>query len=200
MGLALTARDEPRTNGTEEVSDLLVCAAQGDERAWREILDRYAPRVFALARSRFQSGELAEEITQSVFVTISTKLAGGEYSEKGRFEPWLFRVAMNRIRDEARRAKRHARPTDPEAFGGVTAPSEAVRGANDDDLASLRQGISQLPAADQEIIHLRHQGQMSFRQIAELLDEPLGTLLARHHRALRKLRQLLTISTEDPSP
>ena len=51
---------------------------------------------------------------------------------------------------------------------------------------------------NQEIIHLRHQGQMSFRQIAELLDEPLGTLLARHHRALRKLKQLLTVSTENP--
>ncbi len=177
----------------------MVAASSGDERAWREILDRYAPRVFALAKSRVQSAELAEEITQSVFVTISGKLAGGEYAEKGRFEPWLFRVAMNRVRDEARRVKRHARPTAPESFAGVAAPDEAD-GPGEDQLMALREGITQLSEADQEILHLRHQGQMSFRQIAEFLDEPLGTLLARHHRALRKLKQLLTVSTENPSP
>ena len=45
--------------------------------------------------------------------------------------------------------------------------------------------MARLHDADREVIELRHHGGLSFKQIAELLDEPLGTLLARHHRALR---------------
>jgi RNA polymerase sigma-70 factor (ECF subfamily) len=49
-----------------------------------------------------------------------------------------------------------------------------------------------LPDADREIVELRHQGGLSFKQLADLLNEPLGTLLARHHRALKKLHSLLS--------
>ena len=58
-------------------------------------------------------------------------------------------------------------------------------------LARLRIAMNELPEADREIIELRHHGGMSFKQMSELLEEPLGTLLARHHRALRKLKQLM---------
>ena len=58
-------------------------------------------------------------------------------------------------------------------------------------LGTLRAAMAQLPEADREIIELRHHGGMSFKQMADLLSEPLGTLLARHHRALRKLKQLM---------
>ena len=53
-----------------------------------------------------------------------------------------------------------------------------------------------LSEKDREVIDLRHVGGLSFRQIGELLDEPVGTLLARHHRALAKLRDLMTPPSE----
>jgi RNA polymerase sigma-70 factor (ECF subfamily) len=179
------------------VAALLEAASGGDERAWRSIIDLYGRRVYALAKSRCGRHDLAEEITQSVFVTVAAKLGGrdaggsGEYLEMGRFESWLFRVAMNRIRDEMRRLKRHAEPTDPAALrcAGAAAPPDA--GAAD-DLARLRDAITRLSDADREVVELRHHAGLSFRQMADMLDEPIGTLLARHHRALRKLKTLLT--------
>ena len=51
--------------------------------------------------------------------------------------------------------------------------------------------MEHLSPADREVIELRHHAQMGFKQMSEVLDEPLGTLLARHHRALRKLREIL---------
>jgi RNA polymerase sigma-70 factor (ECF subfamily) len=195
------------TGADVTLPEVLRAAARGDERAWRTIVDLYARRVFALARSRLvrTSGsargagvrnagdEIAEEVTQSVFATIAAKLTHGEYAEQGRFESWLFRVAMNRIRDEARRAGRHAEPTDPEMLDGL-------RGRADDGpsweqqhttLRALREAMESLGESDREVIELRHHAGMSFNQIAEMLDEPLGTLLARHHRALRKLKDML---------
>lgn len=150
-----------------------------------------------------QGNDAAEEVTQSVFVTVAAKLGTGEYAEQGRFESWLFRVAMNRIRDEVRRTRRHAEPTDPESFAAVSesglggGPSARPEHAADDSIRVLRGAMERLTDADREIVELRHHAGLSFKQMADLLNEPLGTLLARHHRALRKLKELMTSS--DPS-
>jgi RNA polymerase sigma-70 factor (ECF subfamily) len=140
-----------------------------------------------------------------VFVTVASKLGSGEYTEQGRFESWLFRVAMNRIRDEVRRLRRHAEPTDPEAFaevsetrlGGSDRAREPGDGDADESIRTLRAAMERLSDADREVVELRHHAGLSFKQMADLLNEPLGTLLARHHRALRKLKEL--ISASDPS-
>lgn len=172
-----------------EVSDLLARAAAGDEAAWRGIVSIYARRVFALARSRRLSDDTAEEVAQSVFVTVASQLGSGKYSERGRFESWLFRVAINRVRDEIRRAARHAGAADPvtldaRAAEAAPAPDDSA----DREVAMLRRAMAGLSDADREIVDLRHHAGLSFKQISDLLGEPLGTLLARHHRALRKLR------------
>lgn len=174
-----------------ELGRLLGRAADGDEDAWREIIRLFGRRVYALAKSRCKSAEMAEEITQSVFATVAAKLPSGQYSEQGRFESWLFRVAMNRLRDEMRRVRRQATPVDPE--GLVARPaSPQPAGTSTDLLSRLRDAMLRLPEADRQIVELRHQGGLSFKQLADLLNEPLGTLLARHHRALKKLQSLLS--------
>lgn len=191
---------------------LLQAASKGDEQAWRSIVDLYARRVFAMARSRLgglraegpffrgsgnvggwaSGNDAAEEVTQSVFCTIASKLAGGEYTEKGRFESWLFRVAMNRVRDEVRRRKRHATPTDPETLSGVSAAASVGSSTDTDEISRLRLAMENLMDSDREVVELRHHAGLSFKQISEMVDEPVGTLLARHHRALKKLKDLMS--------
>jgi len=189
-----------------DVAALLGAAARGDEDAWRRLIDLYARRVFALCKSRCHNTDLAEEITQSVFATVAVKITGGDYDERNRFEPWLFRIAMNRLRDEMRRMRRHAEPTDPSIVGnlaqrgglrdgggtgaGVGVGAEGA-GVDNGEIHALREAVGRLSDSDREIVELRHHAGLSFKQIAELLEEPIGTLLARHHRALRKLREML---------
>lgn len=181
------------------LTEILSAAAAGEPWAWRDLVDRYSPRIFALARSRCRNLDAAEEVTQSVFVTVASKLGGGGggtrgYVEMGRFEPWLFRIAMNRIRDEARRGERQVPGADPDALAMLP---DRRAGAASADLAGLRLALARLPEADREVIDLRHHGGLSFRQIAELLEEPIGTLLARHHRALKKLRAMIGPEEKD---
>jgi RNA polymerase sigma-70 factor (ECF subfamily) len=195
MEPTLVMEPEPPEPLEAELTALIRAASGGDERSWERLVELYARRVYALARSRRLSPEMAEEITQSVFVTLASKLSAGQYDERGRFESWLFRVAMNRIRDEARRRTRHAAPSDPAAFGDLAAAPAATR--DDAPSKALHEAMAQLSDADREIVELRHHGQMSFKQIAELLGEPVGTLLARHHRALKKLRDLIENAGED---
>ncbi|MCA9278687.1 MAG: sigma-70 family RNA polymerase sigma factor [Phycisphaeraceae bacterium] len=189
--------DEQTSLPTEHAFDpaIVAQAAAGNEQAWAKLVDEFGRRLYALAKSRLRSAELAEEITQSVFATVAQRLRSGSYAELGKFEPWLFRIAVNRIRDEVRRTSRHASPTDPVAFSGVSS-REGHAPADPHDLSQLRDAIAQLPETDQQIIMLRHHAQMSFQDMADTLEQPLGTLLARHHRALKKLRTIIESMNE----
>jgi len=175
----------------QELHEIIVAAASGDEVAWRSIVEAYSFRVFALIRSKCANEELAEEITQSAFCTVAQKLS--TYTETGKFEAWLFRIAMNRLRDEMRRRKRHAVPMENEMIGVL---SGGISDQHDDEetaaqIKSLRAAVRQLSSSDQDIIYMRHSAGMSYKQIAEVLGEPLGTVLARQHRALKKLRSCM---------
>lgn len=203
----------------QPLSDLLAQAADGDPDAWRRLVESYSKRVFGLLVRQCGDRELAEEITQATFVKIVAKL--DRYREEGKFEPWLFRIAMNRLRDEMRRRSRQARTMDmsssgsggdnPGAGAWHAVQDQVVRrageeGADHEDPAErvsraeqvhrLREAIAGMGEADQRILHLRHTAGLSFAQIAEALGEPLGTVLARGHRALQKLRKLMADEQE----
>ncbi len=203
-----------------DLDRLLRDAQAGDQHAWTALVNLYARRLFALAKSRLRNEDTAEELVQSVFATLAQSLAAGTYDDRGKFEAWLFRVAMNRIRDEIRRRKRSAArfgnsagasgnaiEAGPAALDHVAAPggdADQSAGLSEAEqsrasLDALRAALEHLPDRDREIIELRHHGGLSFNQIADLLSEPVGTLLARHHRALRKLRKHIEAAGTDPA-
>lgn len=195
-----------------DVDALVARAMRGDEGAWRELIERYARRVYALLKSKVGRDDIAEEITQSVFVTLSEQLAHGRYTEIGRFESWLFRIALNRLRDERRRNRRFqqwwksaARMQAPTHTPPSLSKTDATLAGTTrshglefdcDDVGRLRLALNRLSDADREIISLRHHASLEFKVIADMLGEPLGTVLARHHRALKKLRSMLAPAEE----
>ncbi len=178
-----------------QIEPTLRAAAKGDQAAWRRLIESYSGRVFGVIFRQCGDRELAEEITQATFVKVVRKLAG--YQEQGRFESWLFRIAINRLRDEMRRRKRQAVPTDfaatpPEAMGWA-AESDQPGGRLEamEQADQLRDAVAKLPEADREILHLRYTAELGYKEIAETLGQPLGTVLARGHRALKKLKAML---------
>lgn len=201
------------------LDQILVAAAAGDGEAWARLVGLYSGRVFGLLYKQCKDSDLAEELAQETFVKVVQKLTQQDgYREQGKFEPWLFRIAMNNLRDEMRRRGRQARPMDmsPGATAGSSSETPSAWAAAEpgviaggpwmpdapfeqlsraEQVEQLREAIATLPDADQEVLHLRHTAGLSFAQIAESLDQPLGTVLARGHRALGKLKKLM-----DPKP
>lgn len=170
---------------------LLDRACAEDAEAWRELIGLFSSRVYALALSRLRDPESAEEIAQSVFVTVAEKLGSGRYREQGRFESWLFRIAANRVRDEQRRRMNVARrfESGEHATAEIAAPGRDTSTSREID--ALRRVIDGLSEADRDVIELRHHANLAFKEIAQVLNQPVGTVLARHHRALSKLRDLM---------
>lgn len=170
---------------------MLQAAIDGDEAAWSRLVEEFSPRVYRVIVAQCRNPELAEEVTQSTFCTVVTKLA--DYTELGRFEAWLFRIAMNRLRDEMRRRGRQAIPVADETLREISPAGEASwsPGEASEALSELQQAMAELPEAEQQVLHLRHVAEMSFKAIANVLDQPLGTVLARHFRAVKRLRERL---------
>ena len=187
---ALSSEDVSREENSGELERLLKLAAGGDSSAWRAIVALYAPRIFGIVRAQCRDDELSEEIVQSTFCTLAAKIAS--YIESGRFESWLFRIAMNRLRDEMRRRSRQARSSTDEAFVGMPDTRErGGRGLAPEVRSKLELALARLSESDREIIDLRHTGGLSFKALSDYYEEPVGTLLARHHRALKKLKAIL---------
>src|SRR5690606_29461816 len=172
-----------------DVPAVLMRAAEGDADAWATLVAAYSPRVFGLIVRQCADRDLAEEITQQTFVKLVAQLdrsdeeAGG-YQEQGKFEAWLFRIAINALRDEMRRRGRHARPidmSDAQSDEGEPTPWRATNASRSEvaepweqlsrqeQIVQLQQAVASLGEADREILHLRHTAGLSFPQIAQAL-------------------------------
>ncbi len=184
------------------LDQILTLAADGDEQAWRSLVDRYTSRIFGLIVRQCGDRDLAEEVTQATFVKVVSSI--GRYSERGRFEPWLFRIAMNHLRDEMRRRKRQAtgaggirgeadgvHDTTAISAGGIDGGNPVHLASRSEQIGLLRAAIERMSEADRQILTLRHTAGLTYAQIAETLNEPLGTVLARGHRALGKLQKMM---------
>jgi RNA polymerase sigma-70 factor (ECF subfamily) len=188
----------------DALTQLIQGAQRGEPEAFEGLVDLFANRLHGFLIRMTGSRTDAEDLTQEVFVRLVRRIA--DYQHDGRFEPWLFRIAANLARDRLRRLKRTpkhvAGPLGDEeaddfgesrqAMGDEAVPDASAAMSLLEDVDALNAALARLPEAEREVIMLRHFSEMSFREIAELTGTPLGTALARAHRGLAKLREMMT--------
>lgn len=187
----------------ESLAAVIRDAQRGDPRAFDALVDLYAGRIFGFLYRLTGSRHDAEDLMQEVFLRVVRTIE--RYDHDGRFEPWVFRIAANLVRDRFRRARRSPRRIESaEPRGDETGASDILdevptrhRNVEDamvgnEDIAEMNAALKTLPEGEREVLMLRHFSQMTFREIAELMDTPLGTALARAHRGLSRLREAMT--------
>jgi RNA polymerase sigma-70 factor (ECF subfamily) len=176
---------------------LLRRARKRDPEALHELVDTYSGRLFGLLYRLTGQRETAEDLLQETFLRVVRTIP--EYEHGGRFEAWLFRIAANLARDHSRRVRRRGRPLTLDGFGeggdhGASELADATQPDPSGELLKREAGerlnacLQELTEMDREIILLRHFAELSFREIADMLQIPLGTALARAHRALKRLQ------------
>ncbi len=183
----------------EIIACLVLGCQNGDQEAFERLFSLYRGPVYAYLVRTTGDRHLAEDLLQDVFLRLIQNVE--RYTESGRFEAWLFRIAANRVRDWARRRVKSERvgavgQTDDESRGPsvvdrpVEAPPE-VRLVRREQTRLLEAAMATLEPDERQVLMLRHYGDLSFREIADIMGSPLGTVLARSHRALLKLREKL---------
>jgi RNA polymerase sigma-70 factor, ECF subfamily len=160
------------------------------------LLAPYAPRIYGLLVRLVGRPDVAEDLTQETLLRAYRSL--DTYRPQGKFQAWIFRIAVNLARDWIRRRPRDSAVSlddGPEPVGSTAAissemPPDAAMTLSD-RAKRVETALARLPQADREVLLMRYYGDLPFKDIARATGEPLGTVLARAHRALTKLGDLI---------
>jgi RNA polymerase sigma-70 factor (ECF subfamily) len=180
---------------TLDDTELIAAVACAQPDALSELYDRYHRLVFSLALNTVLDYATAEEITLDVFTRIWEKAATYR-ADRAKVTTWLLSLARHRAIDALR--YQQARP-DREglSWADVSVPADPTLNSPEDVVEirlqrdRVRAAIAQLPAEQKQALALAYFRGYSHSQIAEILQQPLGTVKTRVRSAMQKLRQLL---------
>ena len=171
--------------------ELVERCRQGDETAFRELVDQYKGLVFGLIARSVPNRGRAEELAQEVFLKVHRGLP--YFRGESKLSTWIYRIVINALSQERREL--------------ATASLDDVKDGDDqrrrqpaaDDRAfadlvlrdRLQKAIEQLPVRYQVLINGHYMKGMQYEELAAALDLPMGTVKTHLHRAKRRLRDLL---------
>lgn len=155
--------------------------------AYEELVEQYGNRCYGYFYRLCGDPETSEELVSELLVKLVEKV--GTF-ESGSFDKWLFTIASNLFRDHLRRKYRHKRLLD-ETAKEQRLSEEFSDAGSDEMLDKLQRAIGKLDAETAELLMLRYYSQTSFKELAEIRNEPVGTTLSKVHRGLKKLKLLM---------
>jgi len=176
--------------------DLIHLYIAGEEGGLVELIRRYQSKIYTSIYLLVKDEYLAEDIFQDTFIKVINTLKAGKYNEEGKFLPWVSRIAHNLVIDHFRREKRTPLVSGGDDFdifevlGNYDESTEdrMVREQTHKDLKAL---IHLLPAEQKEVLIMRHFGDMSFKEIADVTEVSINTALGRMRYALNNLRKMM---------
>jgi RNA polymerase sigma-70 factor (ECF subfamily) len=181
---------------------LLQYRETGDRQLFSQLVHRYERELFSYLRRYLGDAEMAEDAFQAAFLQIHLKC---EQFEPGRkFRPWLYTIATNQAIDAQRRNKRHRmvsldRVSHGDSGEEVGKLANLLESSELNPVAELslseqrnwiQESIGQLPESMQSVVHLVYYQGLKYREAAEALDVPVGTVKSRLHSAILKLNEI----------
>lgn len=170
---------------------------EGNNEAFNILLDRYESKVFSYIDFIVRNREVAEDLFQDTFMRVVATLKGGKYAEQQKFSAWLMRITHNILVDYFRHLKNEKSISNDEnevdLFNDIKLADEnniETQIIKSQNLNGVQSIIKLLPQNQQEIINLRYYQDMSFKEIAAILNCSINTALGRTRYALINLRKL----------
>ena len=194
-GQDVTARDS-------DEALLLRYRQMGGRDDFAQIIHRYERELYNYLRRYLGDAEMAQDVFQTTFLQIHLKC--GQFEAGRRFRPWLYTIATNQAIDAQRRNRRHR----------MVSLDRAGAGREDDELGALvdllvsgepnplteldrqerrmavREGVDELPDSLRAVVVLVYYQGMKYREAADVLDIPVGTVKSRLHTAVQKLHEI----------
>lgn len=171
----------------DDLAEITSGCKRGDAGCFAKIVDMYASRCYGYFYRLTGNRDVSDDLLSELFVKLTEKI--GSY-KGGSFESWLFRIASNIFHDYLRGKQRRTRMLDARKSRLEPEITERkVSGAEMIDRLQIQ--VERLDADTRELIMLRFYSQLSFKEIAQIRSEPIGTTLSKLHRGLKRLRELM---------
>ncbi len=185
----------------DAIDTLIQRCLAGDQAAWEQIVRAYRRRVFNIAYKFTGRHDLAEDLTQDVFVKIFKSL--DTFDRRANFQTWLVSVSRNlcidhyrSVRKERESIDRDVDPGDLAPVAPTTSPYAALEAT--DRAVLLRRGLKELAPSLREAVVMRDLQELSYQEIADKLGLPEGTVKSRINRGRNELaRQISRIRDSD---
>ena len=175
---------------------LLADHLRGDAGAFRALAERHHGELFRFVVRFTGSSAAAEDVVQDTFLQVH--LAAGRFDPQRKLKPWLFTIAANKARDYLRARTRRkevpldapvARDDDPEGPGFFVlmadeGPTPFERASEAETAAFVRKTVDQLPPPLREVLVLAYFHSFPYKEMADILNIPLGTVKSRLHSAV----------------
>lgn len=178
----------------DRLEDLLVQVARGDQQAFEQVYARVSGPVFGLVRRVLRDPAQSEEVTQEVLLNV-WKSASRFDEKQGSGMAWIMtmahRRAVDRVRSEQSASDRHDRAGRRDIEPAYDEVVEAVETRLERE--AVRRCMTSLTDLQRESVALAYYGGNSYREVAELLNVPLGTVKTRMRDGLIRLRDCLGV-------
>lgn len=184
---------------------LVAKTQEGNREAFSTLVTRYQERVLNLVYRGLGDHDAALDVAQEVFLKAYRGLP--RFQGESRFFTWLFRITMNETISARRRRDRHQRPL---SIGREDQDGERLQDPPDltyepgaeaerhDDVRMIQRGIAALDEDQAQVLLLRDIEGLSYQEIADVLDLPLGSVKSKIHRARLALKEHLERTTSAP--
>jgi RNA polymerase sigma-70 factor (ECF subfamily) len=191
---------DPLTACSDE--ELLTRFCRGESQAFGVLVRRYERELYGYLHRYLGNGALAEDVFQNTFLQLYLK--SGQYESGRPVRPWLYTIATHQAIDALRRNGRHQalsleRAREERAANGeikgllemleTAGASPLEQACEEERRQRVRASVEELPEFLRQVLILAYYQGLKYREIAEILDIPVGTVKSRLHAALAKLQE-----------
>ena len=167
---------------------IIIGCKDGDAQCFSQLLDTYSRRCYGYFYRLTGNRTVSDDLLSELFVKLVKRI---RTYKGGSFEAWLFKVASNVFYDYLRSKQRYKKILDGRREKLESELSIENKQSEKERFDQLQAQLEKLDPQTRELIMLRFYSQLSFKEIAKMRSEPIGTTLSKVHRGLRKLRDLM---------
>ena len=176
---------------------LLELYQQGNREAISQLLERHSRRLRDYMRMLVKDNDVADDLMQEVLIKVVKVIDEGRYTDKGRFLPWLLRIAHNRVLDHFRAQKQVKSVSESSAGFDILGSKNFAEPSIEESIIldqraeEVRALVEELPDEQREVVKMRYYDGLSFKEIAEQTGVSINTALGRMRYALINMRQMI---------
>ncbi len=184
------------TLSADQLTDLVEKARSGDRVAFNRLVDRFQPEILRMVYYRVRPHAEAEDLTQDIFMKAYRNIKN--LREPNRFKSWLYRIAVNRVRDFHRRQRLRTLFTSDAEFDETNLPDVKDQGEETDALSKVLKTefweqigliLKKLSSKEKEVFMLRFFDHLSIGEIAGVMKKSESTVKTHLYRALAKFKK-----------
>ncbi|MCW9013184.1 MAG: sigma-70 family RNA polymerase sigma factor [Gammaproteobacteria bacterium] len=171
--------------------ELLKQFLDGNESAFKELVSRHQHNLYRFVWRQVGNHDDTSDICQASFVQVYRKAA--QFQGHAAFKSWLYKIAINLSKNHHRSAARQRidKNVEPEIIEKTGSDTGCENVLDDEQKARIKSVISRLPEKQRLTIQLRFFQECTLKQVAEIMECPIGTAKANYHHALKTLRQFM---------